>query len=327
MNNINFKQDGGLPLSTDILDWLQQKIDNLQVLAEIKDVKPNNNQGFIISGCNVSGDNVESGYIYASYNGGNPELFRFIGGNKEVNGFIELVETKTELLFEDNVCRDVLSVRELKLTSTDTGFPFTSIKEKSTAPTNNALKTEIAELKDVVENLGEGIVNSVPKGIIVMWSGSIDKIPKGWALCDGNTTGVPNLTDKFIYGAGKGVKVNFNGGNPNGTIRLKDTQLPNHRHYIARGSTSSPKTTYENDNLLVVDGNSEIAFCRAAGKPDVNADYKLMKADESKGYLGVTGGGIVSDGYGDKKNRKPTSYQESINIMPPWYALAFIMKL
>ena len=149
MNKINFKQDGGLPLSTDILDWLQQKIDILQVLAEIKDGKPNNNQGFIISGCNVSGDNVESGYIYASYNGGNPELFRFIGGNKEVNGFIELVETKTELLFEDNICRDVLFVRELKLTSTDTGFPFTSIKEKSTAPTNDTLKTEIDELKDM----------------------------------------------------------------------------------------------------------------------------------------------------------------------------------
>ena len=323
MNNINFKQDGGLPLSTDILDWLQQKIDILQVLAEIKDVKPNNNQGFIISGCNVSGDNVESGYIYASYNGGNPELFRFIGGNKEVNGFIELVETKTELLFEDNNCRDVLSVRELKLTSTDTGFPFTSIKEKSTAPTNNALKTEIAELKDVVENLVEENVNSAPKGIIVIWSGTIDKIPKGWVLCDGNN-GTPDLTRRFIYGAGKNLKEHV--GNGSVTIKLKDTQLPNHRHYIARGSTSSPKNTYENNSLLVVDVNSEIAFCRAGGYPDANADYKLMKADESKGHLGVTGSGIVRDGDGNKNNRTPTSYQEPINIMPPYYTLAYIMK-
>ena len=235
MNNINFKQDGGLPLSTDILDWLQQKIDTLQVLAEIKDGKPNNNQGFIISGCNVSGDNVESGYIYASYKGGNPELFRFIGGNKKVNGFIRLVETKTDLLFEDNICRDVLFVRELELTSTDTGFPFTSIKEKSTAPTNDTLKTEIDELKDVVDNLEEEIVKLVPKGIIVMWSGTINTIPKGWALCDGKNL-TPNLTRRFIYGAGHDLEPNQKDGY--NTRLLRAENLPYHRHYIARNSLS-----------------------------------------------------------------------------------------
>ena len=319
MNNINFKQDGGLPLSTDILDWLQQKIDILQVLAEIKGGKPNNNQGFIISGCNVSGDNVEPGYIYASYNGGNPELFRFIGGNKEVNGFIELVETKTELLFEDNICRDVLFVRELKLTSTDTGFPFTSIKEKGTAPTNDALKIEIDELKDVVENLVEENVNLVPKGIIVMWSGSLDNIPTGWVLCDG-TNGTPDLTRRFIYGAGNGINVNGNGGY--GTIRLRDDQLPKHRHYMARNSLSDPRT-YEGNSITPL---SEIATFREAHVKS-NADYSLAIGNEQTDYVGVTSGSIVRDGNGNANNRTVIGVQQPISIMPPYYALAYIMKL
>ena len=325
MNNINFKQDGGLPLSTDILDWLQQKIDILQVLAEIKDGKPNNNQGFIISGCNVSGNNVESGYIYASYNGGNPELFRFIGGNTEVNGFIELVETKTELLFEDNICRDVLFVRELKLTSTDTGFPFTSIKEKSTAPTNDALKTEIDELKGVAGDLEEEIVKLVPKGIIVMWSGSLNDIPNGWALCDGTTPGVPDLTRKFIYGAGKGIYVNGKGGNE--TIKLRDDQLPKHRHHMARNSVSKPENNNQNRNVLSISVNpqSEIAFWRN-GHTDESTDYRLMKGDEGAVSVGVTSGSIVRDGNGNISNRTVIGVQQSINIMPPYYALAYIMK-
>lgn len=322
MNNINFKQDGGLPLSTDILDWLQQKIDRLQILAEIKEGKPNNNQGFIISGCNVSGDNVESGYIYASYNGGNPELFRFIGGNKEVNGFIELVETKTELLFEDNICRDVLFVRELKLTSTNTGFPFTSIKEKSTAPTNDTLKTEIDELKDVVENLEEEIVKLVPKGIIVMWSGSINTIPNGWVLCDGNNL-TPDLTRKFIYGAGGPVISPHSEGGDTHKLILAE-QLPKHRHYMARYSVSKPRNETQNQNLTV-GPQDEIAFWRN-GHTDSSTDYRLMKGDEAGHYVGVTSGSIVRDGNGNKDNRTLINTQQRINIMPPYYALAYIMK-
>ena len=319
MNNINFKQDGGLPLSTDILDWLQQKIDILQVLAEIKQGKPNNNQGFIISGCNVSGNNVESGYIYASYNGGNPELFRFIGGNTEVNGFIELVETKTELLFEDNICRDVLFVRELKLTSTDTGFPFTSIKEKSTAPTNDALKTEIDELKDVVENLEEEIVKLVPKGIIVMWSGSLSDIPNGWVLCDGDN-GTPDLTRRFIYGAGNSLAPNIRGGSNH--IILRSEHLPKHRHYMARGTYRNPDNGNQL-NQISIQEKDELAYRKEGHGSN---DYILVSAYEGDRLVCVTNGSIVRYGDGNKNNRTVITTQEAINITPPYYSLAYIMK-
>lgn len=57
---------------------------------------------------------------------------------------------------------------------------------------------------------------SIPVGGIIMWSGSIASIPSGWALCNGSNS-TPNLTDKFIIGAGNsyavgGTAAAINGG-------------------------------------------------------------------------------------------------------------------
>ena len=52
--------------------------------------------------------------------------------------------------------------------------------------------------------------NIVPKGVICGWYGSSAVIPDGWALCDG-TNGTPNLTDRFIVGAGASYTVGQTG--------------------------------------------------------------------------------------------------------------------
>ena len=51
----------------------------------------------------------------------------------------------------------------------------------------------------------------VPSGVILMWSGSTDTIPAGWALCNGQD-GTPDLTDRFILGAGKTYQPGTTGG-------------------------------------------------------------------------------------------------------------------
>jgi len=48
-------------------------------------------------------------------------------------------------------------------------------------------------------------------GAIGLWSGSLVTIPSGWSLCDG-TNGTPNLTDKFVVGAGDTYPVAGTGG-------------------------------------------------------------------------------------------------------------------
>src|SRR5690606_9453998 len=71
------------------------------------------------------------------------------------------------------------------------------------------------------------------KGVIVMWSGSADNIPEGWALCDG-TNGTPDLRDLFIVGAGREYAVGATGGAKE--VTLTTAQMPKHSH---TGSTNS----------------------------------------------------------------------------------------
>lgn len=40
----------------------------------------------------------------------------------------------------------------------------------------------------------------IHSGMIIMWSGLISDVPKGWSICDG-TNGTPDLRQKFVRGA------------------------------------------------------------------------------------------------------------------------------
>ena len=53
--------------------------------------------------------------------------------------------------------------------------------------------------------------NPVPKGVIAMWYGAVDNVPSGWSLCDG-TLETPDLRDKFVVGAGTTYAVAATGG-------------------------------------------------------------------------------------------------------------------
>jgi len=81
----------------------------------------------------------------------------------------------------------------------------------------------------------------VPKGAIIIWSGSADKIPTGWALCDG-TNGTPDLRGKFVLGAvsetGNKYSVGKSGGEEEHTLTIEE--MPNHSHdyYTGRGEST-----------------------------------------------------------------------------------------
>ena len=65
----------------------------------------------------------------------------------------------------------------------------------------NEIKTRLVEMSGFL----------VPSGVILMWSGTADNIPKGWLLCDG-MNGTPNLRDRFIIGAGGKYSPGATGG-------------------------------------------------------------------------------------------------------------------
>jgi hypothetical protein len=80
--------------------------------------------------------------------------------------------------------------------------------------------TSIATTAWVRTFVGAGSSSQFVTGMIMMWSGALTGVPAGWKLCDG-TSGTPNLSNRFIFGASVGGKA-VGAVNPNTSV---DTDL------------------------------------------------------------------------------------------------------
>ncbi len=135
--------------------------------------------------------------------------------------------------------------------------------------------------------------NRLPAGVIVMWFGAVDKIPAGWVLCDSNN-GTPDLRDRFVLGSGK-RKVGETGGEEN--VELKEAQMPGHTH---------------------------------SGKVSFSVNEPLFKTEQIQHFLNIK----RQYSYGSHVVTRPLNVPISVtgnnkphNNMPPYYVLAYIMKL
>ncbi|WP_413512093.1 hypothetical protein [Myroides odoratus] len=197
MNNINFNQTGGFPLSTNMLDAMQEAY---KLFGELGEAIGKN---CIVSGCEINGANVADGVVVL-----NGEILPFKGSGRFVGAVVTVQEEVEERIFEDANSKPVIYKRYAKL-STGFGFAFDSMMR----------------IKPIIE-LTKAIV---PVGLISMWSGTITAIPKGWVLCDGQNS-TPDLRNRFIVGAGNQYNVSETGGE--NEVKLTESQMPSHTHGI-----------------------------------------------------------------------------------------------
>ena len=96
--------------------------------------------------------------------------------------------------------------------------------------------------------------NSIPSGVIMLWSGLSSNIPEGYVLCDGNN-GTPNLTDKFIIGAGSTYPVGETGGESVHILTIDE--MPSHSHNGTTGQNGnhSHKIGTDKDTTYVTYGD------------------------------------------------------------------------
>jgi hypothetical protein len=137
-------------------------------------------------------------------------------------------------------------------------------------------------------------------GMIILWSGSIASIPSGFALCDG-TSGTPDLRDRFIVGAGSTYAVDATGGSA-------DATLPTHTH-TATSTVTDPGHTHG------LNYNATLPFDGGGGIPNSTFGGSVNQQTASN-TTGITVATSVSTEGSSGTNAN----------LPPYYALAYIMK-
>jgi microcystin-dependent protein len=146
----------------------------------------------------------------------------------------------------------------------------------------------------------------VPVGGIIMWSGSVASIPTGWSLCNG-VNGTPNLQNRFIVGAGSGYGVGATGGDA--TVTLNINQIPSHNHGGSTGGAGGHNHTYTKATHPSGSGPEQ----NQSGSPEDRTNFNDTGTTSS---VGDHQHSISSQGGGQAHENRP-----------PYYALAFIMRL
>ena len=163
------------------------------------------------------------------------------------------------------------------------------------------------------------VSSTIESGVIVAWSGLIANIPSGWLLCDG-TNNTPDLRDKFIVGS----SVDSDGESK--TVIMSSQ----YQHILSKTGGS---TTHNHG------GETEQHVLTIAEMPShQHSSYGEAFPEKARWGVGPEGRGHIGDGGSDYDNyyylTSPVGGDQGHahtiavdNHVPPFYALAFIMKI
>jgi len=144
---------------------------------------------------------------------------------------------------------------------------------------------------------------TIPTGLISLWSGAIGSVPAGWYLCDG-TNGTPDLRDKFLVGAGSAYSVNATGG-------TADAIVVSHTH-TATSTVTDPGHTH--NAITQTNGTSGAGFQYTNSfSGSVNTTSTAINQTNTTGITVAT-------------TNTSAGVSGTNQNLPPYYALAYVMK-
>ena len=210
-----------------------------------------------------------------------------------------------------------------RLTNTTAITAAQAFVAQTSAPLNSVLVKEnsTGEVKTLA------MFPVMPIGGIIMWSGTVANIPKGWYLCNGVAVNIPglgnvtppNLLGKFIVGANTSFPILSTGGNDN--VVLGEANLPPHAHdkgtlnitssgphqHRSGWSTESSDNGNESTADHMNSAPNSIYFYTDTTTPGYTGAHTHASTD----FAGITGPG--------------NGASDPFSILPPYYALAYII--
>ena len=209
--------------------------------------------------------------------------------------------------------------------------------------------------------------NSIPVGGIIMWSGTTGtSLPSNWKLCDGSTYNsitTPDLRGRFVLSSTTPTSANGSiplaGGlstravDASGgveSVGLTEAQMPGHRHEVSArtGDSNGYATDGAHGHSVADPGHSHTIFGSyhdgVDGAPKLHlaswsAGARLPTEDAKKTGISVNTNNVpynqhpIYDTFGTYHNHTITvteTIKGSGSVhenMPPFYVLAFIMRI
>ena len=166
------------------------------------------------------------------------------------------------------------------------------------------LQTASSVLVNTYDNIS-GIITSIPTaaptlptGVILIWSGSVGSIPSGYVICDGSN-GTPDLRNSFVLGAGNSYTVGQTGGSA-------DSIVVSHTH-TATSTVTDPGHLHSFTAAQFVSGSN------------LQGGTVAVASQTNNTASAVTGITVATT------NTSTGTSGTNANL-PPYYALAYIMK-
>lgn len=298
------------PLDAETLDYIQGNAAMLTMLGNIGGDK------IILAGCDLTngGANRSEGYVFVRTQAfPQGEILRFEGGAVSAGLYVKAESISVDA--QGNSYPTAYTRRSLGAGTGNEKFAWTDFKSPKT---NVELEAKAKALEEAI-----ALLAPPPLGIAQIWAGycTPEAIPAGYALCDGSTLSatdypglfakigrlhtpqavgqgyfnLPDLRSRFVVGFDPNDTdydtIGEKGGYKNVTLTAK--QIPSHQHQFGAPLLRDASVgTYElaNNNDIVMQGDSNRSTSR---------NY-LTKS---------TGGG------------------ESHENRPPYYVMAYIMRL
>jgi microcystin-dependent protein len=204
---------------------------------------------------------------------------------------------------------------------------------------------------------------TVPIGGIIMWSGN--EAPYGWTLCDGNN-GIPDLRGKFIMSStynttitisGEDASYNMDQSGGLQTVTLEDEEIPSHNHEfsgqvtiehshninnssVGGNSSNDGGHKHEAQDFAVYDkegdeSNAELRFESSATDTSKEGNYK--NDDDDTEYTTWSHSHDIEIQHETHSidqttvthyhNMNETGSSKEHENLPPYYVLAFIMRI
>lgn len=290
MNKIEFNQTGGFPLSTNILDAMQEAYGVFNSLGHLAGNKA------IISGCIVTGSSVSDGVVFI-----NGEVLPFKGGPKSANIFVK--EEAENGIFEDGSHKPIIVKRYATFGSStpDKTYQWADFVR---AKTLIELNTEKANAQEVHQSLSA--LNTTITGIRQSLQAEIDEVKAALhthisnknnphsvapsqvgillvgSIFLGNIQGKPK---GWIY-QGQGYTVTLlernQGGNHGGDDLYKvvfANPLPHFNYNVLCAFTSTKQRSWSEDNDLIytIREKGDEGFVIAVR--EVNSDIQSVNLD------------------------------------------------